>query len=323
MMMKIIQFPFLLLIFLSSCKKDIPNEECKVDCNSNEELIFQTGFESPSVGIPSDEIQYFTGQDDSVSAPNNWSTDLDNHPNIGDFSIQYQGGDTTQRYARIVPDPVNSENNTLLYWLKEPNVDGIKGRVQANIYDNNCLQEIYHSSRIFLHSDFGLLTNAPETFDWLTIFEYWNNGNWTSEEYPFRISINMEKRDPAIGSSLFFGIHAQTFDNGYWANVWNYDNSNFPIPFNQWLTIEVYFKEGGNNDGKFYFAITPDGGSKVVIFDITNYTHHPDDKCPNGLTHFNPMKLYTSDELLNYMIANNGILQIYWDDFKLWKNHKP
>ncbi|MFT6679410.1 MAG: hypothetical protein ACJAZG_002090, partial [Granulosicoccus sp.] len=39
--------------------------------------------------------------------------------------------------------------------------------------------------------------------------------------------------------------------------------------------------------------------------------------------HFNPMKLYTSDELLNYMIANNGILQIYWDDFKLWKNHKP
>ncbi len=309
---------------LLSCDKTEDTITCKLDCNKTEELIFQSGFEASTTGLPLNAMQIFSGIDNSVPPPNDWVNDLENHSNIGTFDIQYQGGDVTERYAKIITDPTGSANKVLHFWLKEPNVDGTKGRIQANIYDNNCLIEVYHTSRLFLHSDFNILQNSPETFDWLTLFEYWNNAGWTSEEYPFRITINIEKRDNSIGSPLYFGVHAQTYNGSSWNNnVWDIDNTDTPIVFNQWLTTEVYFKEGDNNSGRFYFAITPEGGNKKVIFDITDFTHHPEDPCPDGLTHFNPMKLYTSDELLNYMTNNGGILQVYWDNFQLWKNHIP
>jgi hypothetical protein len=38
---------------------------------------------------------------------------------------------------------------------------------------------------------------------------------------------------------------------------------------------------------------------------------------------FNPMKLYTSKELIDFMKSRGKTLQIYWDDYKLWKNKQP
>ena len=64
-------------------------------------------------------------------------------------------------------------------------------------------------------------------------------------------------------------------------------------------------------------------GPGMVVFDITNFTHHPNDPNPDGLSHFNPMKLYTSKGLIDYVRDNGKSLQVYWDDFELWKNKKP
>jgi hypothetical protein len=47
------------------------------------------------------------------------------------------------------------------------------------------------------------------------------------------------------------------------------------------------------------------------------------DPAPNGLTGYNPMKLYTSSALVSYVKSKGKTLQIYWDDFKLWKNKRP
>ncbi|NJK95856.1 MAG: hypothetical protein HC905_13940 [Bacteroidales bacterium] len=49
------------------------------------------------------------GKDLSVKGPNDWEKNIDNSPNLGFFSLQYQGGDTTMRFARIIPEPGNSK----------------------------------------------------------------------------------------------------------------------------------------------------------------------------------------------------------------------
>jgi len=56
---------------------------------------------------------------------------------------------------------------------------------------------------------------------------------------------------------------------------------------------------------------------------VTNFTHMTKDPAPNGLTGYNPMKLYTSKELVSYVKSQGKTLQIYWDDFKLWTNKRP
>ena len=318
----------LLLVFpfFSACGggSNIPPQEEIADAEQEEiastELIFNSGFEPGSTVLTNGEAADVVGIDNSVSSPNDWVNDLDAHPNIGNFSIQYEGGDDSMRIAEIIQDPTDPLNNVLHYWLEDPNVDGTKGRIQSNIYGNNNLTEFYQRVRVYLHEDWNILQNSVGTFQWLTLFEFWNNAGWTGENYPFRININAEKRDSAEGSPLFFGINAETKIGEYWSNlIWSEDNVNAPIPINQWLTIEIYMKEGAGGLGRFYMAMTPDGATKEVIFDITNYTHHPDDRTPDGISHFNPMKLYTSNTLIDHVRANNGVLQVYWDDFELWK----
>jgi adenine C2-methylase RlmN of 23S rRNA A2503 and tRNA A37 len=53
----------------------------------------------------------------------------------------------------------------------------------------------------------------------------------------------------------------------------------------------------------------------AVVRTLRNIT----DSNPDGVTQFNPMKMYTSKELIDYMKAQGKPLQILWDDFKLWR----
>lgn len=69
-------------------------------------------------------------------------------------------------------------------------------------------------------------------------------------------------------------------------------------------------------------TIQPEGEEKEVIFDVNRVTHNTEDPNPDGVTEFNPLKLYTSKQLIEYMKSKDKTLQIYWDDFKLWKNKK-
>lgn len=130
------------------------------------ELIFQSGFERDSRVIPRGSDADIVGVDNSVNMKNDWGNDLDN------FNIQYQGGDSTQRFAKIIPEPGNTENHVLQFWLNEPNVGGKKGRIQANLYGGEGLKEFYQSVRIFLPEDFNTVRTYSKKISWLTIAEY-------------------------------------------------------------------------------------------------------------------------------------------------------
>lgn len=153
----------------------------------------------------------------------------------------------------------------------------------------------------------------------LTISEFWNNEWWLpTEKYGFRVTLGIGK-PTAEESDLYFILNAE--DAGK-KEVWQ-NNYKTKVPIGKWFTMEYYFKEGNKETGRFYMAITPDDGTKQVVYNIHNFTQNTFDPEPNGVTGYNPMKLYTSKELVAFMKANGKTLQVYWDDFKLWKDKKP
>lgn len=306
---------FLFLVFAACAQEKTPELV-------NGTLIFQSGFEPDSKVIRSGSEADISGLDRSLSSQSDWVKDL------GNFSLQYQGGDSTMRFAKIIAEPGNPSNHVLYFWLDQPNVEGIKGRIQANIYGNKGLKEFYQSERIFLHNDFNTVRTFPDKISWLTIAEFWNNITWSqSEPYGFRITLGIGK-PVATESDLYFILEAQDCqlfaDNSQkYTTLWSRTNQTVKVPVGKWFTLEYYYMEGDANKGRFYMSIQPDGGNKEVIFDLTSITHNTKDPNPDGVTDFNPMKLYTSKQLINYMKSQGKTLQIYWDDFKLWKDKRP
>lgn len=302
-----------------------PDPDQEIDSN----LIFHTGFEGSSevIATGNDQIDDLVGVDNTMSKPNDWVADFDGHTNIGEFRFYYEGGDVRQRAAKIAKDPTDPGNQVLQFWLPEANAgqgSSQKGRIQADVYENNGLKEIYQSVRVYFPPSFNTLKSYPARIYWLTLFELWNNPSWEDKKFPFRVSINLEKPKSERESELFFRVYGQDKSvNDSWTSVWEQTNKGIPVPIGEWFTLEIYLREGGSEDGRFYMAMTREGGRKEVVFDLINYTHHPDDPNPDGLSHFNPMKLYTFKELIQYMQDKGQTMEVFWDDYKLWKDRKP
>ncbi|SOD92687.1 hypothetical protein [Spirosoma fluviale] len=297
------------------------------------ELIFQTGFDGNSrvvKDVGSNDhgalLEYIDGIDTGVSPPANWQTDWQRIVKNGRMQLQYTGGDSTKRFARVIAEPGNPANKVLQFWLDDSwlaSEGQKKARIQANIYGiKNGYTEFYQSVRVFLTADFNALKTYPHPISWCTLSEFWNNEWWVKgEPYGFRITLGIGK--PSAGESeLNFILNAE---NAGQKEVWHAEptTSNVAVPIGKWFTMEYYFKEGNQTNGRFYLAITPEGQPRQVVYDITNFTHNTADPAPSGLTGYNPMKLYTSKELINHVKAQGKTLQIYWDDFKLWKYKRP
>lgn len=253
----------------------------------------------------------------------------------GALTLHYQGGDLSERSAAIVPDPANPSNLALQFLLMAANVRDdtgtpVKGRVQLNAYDTERVRsrEVRFTTRMKLSADVDLLRSLGQTFDWLTISEWWNNGGWTGQAYPFRVSVNVTKPSAATGSALRFAAHAQVLDtatNKWNTTLWTVTNTSVAVPAGQWVTLEYHYRQGDAAEGRFYLALVPDGGARQVVFDVQGWTQHPDDPAPDGLTHVNPLKLYTSRLVIDHVRSAGGTLGVLWDDlgFRLCAERYP
>jgi hypothetical protein len=314
-----------LMLWLNpECNSDAPTE---ISQNKGE-LIFQSGFENDSKVIAKGSDADIVGVDHSLPDHNDWVNDFDNHPNIGNFNLQYQGGDSTMRFAKIIPEPGKPKNHVLHFWLDYPNVGGSKGRIQGNIYGNNGIKEFYQTVRVFLHSDFETVRKYQNKITWLTISEFWNNITWSQNvPYGFRITLGIGK--PVVTESdLYFILDAQDcklFDDGrqQYTTIWSETNQKVKVPVSKWFTMEYYYREGNAETGKFWMTIKPEGGKEEVVFDLKKITHNTQDPNPDGVGDYNPIKLYTSKELISFMKSQGKTLQVYWEDFKLWKDKRP
>lgn len=297
---------------------------------SQAQLLFQSGFEGTStvvedggndIGVPYERL---TGIDNTLTTKNSWTTDWTGVTSNAKMQVQYTGGDAAKRFAKVVTDPTNANNKVLQFWLNDSWVaDGgaLKSRVQTNLYGIvGGFKEFYQSVRVFLPTDFNELRTYPSKITWCTLSEFWNNEWWvTNEPYGFRVSLGIGKPTAAT-SDLNFILNAE---NAGQIEVWNGDNTNIKVPIGKWFKMDYYYKEGNAQTGRFWMSITPDGEPTKVVFDIRNFTHNTYDPAPNGVTGYNPLKLYTAKEHVSYVKARGKTLQVYWDDYKLWKNKTP
>ena len=299
-----------------------------------QELIFRSGFEPGSALVnQTSKTAQFTGVDQSVAPPNDW-TKVKNHPSVGRLEIQYKDRDEKQqnkRRAEITSDPTGSGRGQVLkYWITGRN-DTSNGRIQMNAYEGKeGFKEYYERFKIYLPSEsFAPLKASSNSFDFLTIIEIWNNKNWDPDfgkpgAYPYRMNVNITKPSGA-GKGLYLrAIGEQQSKGCCWGEggdkKWEV-TSEYPLPLDTWLDMEFYVKEGNATTGKLQMAVTPPGGTKQMLFNVTGWTRHPDDPKPDGIKYANPLKLYTNSTI-NTVVAAGDSLKLYWDDFELWKNKK-
>lgn len=283
---------------------------------SDMELIFQSGFEGSTAIVP-------RGVDDDIigSDPNLPNSDWDalKRDIMSIVFFNYTGGDASKRYARIVDDPTNPGNKVLHFWLNDywlASENQEKARIQLEFHGiKKGFKELYQSVRVYLPEDFNTVKEYPKALGWLTIAEFWNNEWWSAgEKYGFRMTMGIGK-DAGTVDHLYITLGSEV--DGF-EEVWNATNPTVELPIGKWFTLEYYIKEGDAENGRFYLAITPDGEEKQVVCDIHNFTHNPNDPTPDGITEYNPIKLYTSKELVSFMKSKGKTLQIYWDDLQLW-----
>lgn len=241
-------------------------------------------------------------------------------PMLGVPEIQFEGGVISQREARVLDEPGQTGNRLLEFAVREPNVrlpgtNGMKSRVQMNLYGNKDVAEVYQSVRLRLGPELAALASYPKAFNWFTLSEWWNNAGWTGEPFPFRISVNLGSGGP--GRPLHISVHATVMPEGRsdWSRmVWAQDAAALEVPLGRWLVVEYYFREGDAKTGRFVMRVTPDGSKATTVVDVTDYTRHPDNQQPDGLRHFNPIKLYTSAAITEHVRRRGGALVAQWDD---------
>ncbi len=322
-------------------------------------LIFQTGFGPDSTGVPSandpDAWSDITGRDTAFPDRSDWTADLENrvvseNPLIktGKFRFFYQDkvGTADERYARIVPDPVDPTNPVLEFHIQKGMVDVALplGRIQADLYGNIGLHEFSLRYRLRLSSSLRVLEEFPTTFheasSWLTLAEFWNGIPWDKGTTNHgRIGLVLQKKS-GVGQPLRFRASAERGVPGRgFGDMWEETAEHFTIPYDRWMTVEFFLKEGPgralvngkptgaepppDEAGRYFLAVTPDGGQRVVVFDRRDWTYDwakPDGKPHHGWMGLNPMKLYTSRKLVDYVRENSGgqPMSVYWDDFELW-----
>jgi hypothetical protein len=263
------------------------------------EVDFQTGFEEPQ-GL--------------------WFAELLQESSIGLFNIQYQGGTTAQRSARLVPDPRKPDNQVLRFHLNEPNVvtkncENCKGRIQANLYLLNGVREIRQRMRLFLGEGFSILAGMDGKLRWMTIAEFWNEPDWRPGPHAFRISVNIQKAEGA-GEPLVLGVHGQIRPEGeLWQTIWEPEPAKeFSLPIGEWFTVEYFLREGNAETGEFLVRMKTSTGGWQTVYQVRDFTHHPGQSDPDGIWGWNPLKLYTNRKAIETVKHGGSDLSVFWDD---------
>lgn len=100
--------------------------------------------------------------------------------------------------------------------------------------------------------------------------------------------------------------------------LWSRENRKILVPVDEWFTLEVFFKPGDQNTGRVWIAITREDGQRQVLFDVSNYTRHPDN--PQPLRGWQFFKLYTSSKILDFMRQAGKPVAAYYDDLEYWSD---
>lgn len=278
--------------------------------NRDPEVIFATGFSNSAIEPRNSVSDVLV--DLTPPAPPAYSWDaLETGPYINGAWINYEAGDDSQRKALLCDDPVDSSNTVLKFILNEaaiPEAGRMKGRVNM-IFDK--MAEYAHYSqrvRLYLSPDMAHLKDWSQKIDWLTLFEFWSTDNQ-------RITLGLAKNAGPGPQELFFNLEYSSKPLGIsWKDDYSVTATQFAVPFGEWLDIEVQVA-AGSGEAATSTVLLHGAGTRTTLFES-----HAGFGQYWGLTRVNPMKLYTSEALIDYMKDNGWELSVYWDDLEARRN---
>lgn len=293
-----------------------------------DELTFKTGYEpGEATATPPNEITWMVFNNTSL-LPRSVAWPM---------SVFYEApGTVLDRCATIADDPNGSPNKALHFWLKNAVIDAgyqnhTKGRVQTGFSGPlvNAI-EVYSKQRMYIHADLNHLHSYPPLADpwWLGIIvqELWIGASWLGDPNPSRIILTSF----SYGGKMRLELQSKSAETS--TVFWSVPNLSYELPVGEWLTMELGYRMGNATTGRMVLIITREStGQRQTVFDVTDWTYDPAADLPGGpgprpLTHWNPQKLYASDNVIHHIRSQGGVLQAYWDDFGFsgaWPNLWP
>ncbi len=287
-------------------------------------LRFSSGFEE-EVYISRD------GEDIKGSDGMSWEEDLEGYPEVHKWCLSFIGRSPEYAFADLRNDPTGRDNRVLYFQLNDndPGTDATT-RTQSGFHfkreGDRLFRQGFVRYRVYWHPDLMLLKEYPRRIAWFQVMEWWEHRNPEKQggiagQCRWSLSLNKES---GSDNPPYWAISAQYMQppQDEFKPIWPMkSNKKVPVPIGKWAVLEIFFRKGHGSDGRIWVAITPEGGKPQVVFDIHDHTEHPKDPLPiRAWQHF---KLYTSDEILDWMRARGARVRAYYDDFEWWDDFPP
>ncbi len=313
---------------------------------------FQSGFEPDTRVVTTRLTKCSNDLEGAQITPSlsrsDWTSHLEATP-LGTTRFCYGGADrceaanepNCQRGIELVDDPDDPSNTVLRTWLKEPaenvsdtdnqacsNSEGLddrmarKARVQMSIAAASPVNELTYSIRIKLSEEAfaTLVREYPDRVRWMTLGEYWNNqDNAAPNSQTFgdrsRVTLNVVNNGP--NTPFRFGLKADWQADGAtgWTPTWHEPDGAL-VPIGSWFTLTVRLTAGDATRGRIVITMTASSGEETVLFDVAKANQYPQGDVV-GFTHIQPIKLYTSGNLVCGLKRYNKTLEAWWDDLRV------
>lgn len=237
----------------------------------------------------------------------------------GKIYINYESSDTIAAIAQVKDAPEMEGKRALYFKINSPNVEKegkrTKSRIQVDMVKRPGLKSFISEVSVFLPLTMNELNNYPYPITWLTLQEFWDappNDKGTT----FRISLGLWKSKTG---KLHFGFKAQDYIDKRFIDVEKGDVERLEVPIGRWFRLRTELKEGDQHSG-FMKVSMVDGRQDRVLYKRkmqTMATVFCEKKYPRqGFTLIQPIKLYTSARLTDWMKDRGCAIEAYFTDWK-------
>lgn len=306
------------------------------------DVLFDTGYEADeAVGCEGDESDPVCGEASTAhdvllffepQPDPDWRTWDLTRPEASMAVFYETDAPASARFARIVDDPTRAGNRVLHFRITDAVIpsyrDHTKGRVQTNTGFDPPVTELYYRQRVYLHPDLELLLDYPAPDDWwlgIVVQEMRAGSPPMGAEHSFSMDLSVvpdfEREE----------LHLQTVGKRRaagepgWTEVWGAIDEDNALPLGQWLTVDVGYRQGDGDAGRFVTVVWREGEPEpLIVLDVNDWTYHPDAPSPVGLSSWGgPQKVYSSDNVIHHVRDAGGRTQIYFDDFAIAEAWPP
>lgn len=167
---------------------------------------------------------------------------------------------------------------------------------------------------------FAALSDSSDGMDWFVLSEL--RGENSSDDPLWRALLSIHKEN-GVGEPLYWSAIKDDKVGASWTTSdghgWSETNTDVEVPVGEWFTLEIYHKVGDSENGRFWAAVTPDGGAQQVIFNITNTMQNRDAVGTDWVHDWQCFKMYEQGWPIYYAAHTAGApLEIWYDDFEYW-----